>query len=326
MKTRKGTNSLIQLVVDNPVIPSTIIVIAIMLLRVPNFGTLRNWITISEQLSITAVASVGLTFVIMTGNNDLSIAANLTLASVASAIFSVWLGMGTFLPILIGLAIGTLGGMLNGFFVAKFGINAFIITLTTQLLFEGLALIITDAQTIVGIPQNYMAIAETRILGIPFLIVIMVIFFFLGYLLLSKSAFGRRLIAIGSSKRAANLAGVNVVKTQFLAFVISGFCAGCSGIMLTARVGGATSSVGANMISDIISGTVIGGNSLSGGKGSMVGTLFGVFLIGIISNGINLLGIQYSVMLIIKGVIIVYALVMDLTKNRIMSKRLLRRN
>lgn len=313
---------------SNPVFLATLILIVVMVLFVPSFATVQNIRTIAQQFSYTGIAAVGLAFVLIGGGNDLSIGANISLSSVVAALVMTRAmdGGNASVPvgILAALGTGALIGLINGLCVAKIGMNAFILTLIMQMFCDGISLIVTDSVSIGGLPHAYLAIGNSSLLGIPFPILIMLVFFICGQFALSKTAYGRRLYAVGANKQAARLVGVPVAKIQVLSFVFSGLCAASGGILLSARLGAATPSAGSNSMLEIMSAAIIGGNSLFGGKGSVVGAACGVVLLSLISNGLNLLGVSYYTTMIVKGGIILFAVALDYFNQIIRTRQMLK--
>lgn len=325
MKKTNIINRTIKWLLRNPVVIATFILIILMLLFVPSFATIQNLLTVAQQISVTGIAAVGLAYVLIGGGNDLSIGSVITFSSVMGAIVMKNIGspLGLFLGVLTALIVGMLIGLFNGIMVSKIGVNAFMMTLITQMMLEGAALMVTNATAIGGLPSSFLAIGKSKVLGIPAPLYIMLVFFIIGQYVLKKVGFGRKLYATGANKKAAKLVGIPVERIITTSFIFSGFCAASAGIVLSSRLGAATPSAGSYLLLDIMSAAIIGGNSLFGGKGSVVGAAFGVLLLGLISNGLNLLGVSYNATMIVKGGIILFAVVLDYLKERISAKKLL---
>ncbi len=328
MKSKKLLSSIYKFLLNNPVVIAVIIMFLLMLLFVPSFATMSNLTKLAQQISYTGIAVVGLAFVLIGGGNDLSMGANITFTSIMAAILMtryMQSSPASVLPgILIAMLFGILIGLLNGVLVAKVGVNAFMMTLIIQMLLDGISLIITGAKAIGGLPEGYIGIGTNSFLGVPIPIVVMLIFFILGQFVLKKTSYGRMLYVTGANKQAARLVGIPVERILIIAFAISGFCASCGGIILSARLGAATPSSGSYIMLDIMSAAIIGGNSLFGGKGSVFGGACGVLLLGLISNGLNLLGVSYNATMIVKGVIILLAVALDYLNVQLSSRRLLK--
>jgi len=312
-----------RFLVSNPVVILAIGLTILGVFFVPGFGTVRNLLNVADQRAYIAIMTVGLTFVLICGGMDLSLANNACLTGMISALLIVRMGLNGGLGITIALALGILMGMVNGFFIARVGVDSFIMTLITELFYSGIALVLSNSTSVTGLPKGYLAIAATKLFGIPASIFIMALFFIAGFVLLQLSTFGRKLYAVGTSPHTANLSGISVTQIKFLVFTISGFCASCAGILATSRTAGALPSAGTSVMLDVIAGAVIGGCSLLGGKGNIFGSLMGVYILSIISNAIDLLGLSFNIMLFIKGMVIVFALLTAYLNERIDEKRML---
>lgn len=313
----------IGLVIKNtPIIIASFVLFVIMLLFVPRFATLDNLLSLLGQMSYLGIATVGLTFVLVGGGNDLSIGSVISITGVVAAMCMVS-GMPAVLAVVVALAAGLGIGLLNGVFVAGLGVNVFMMTLITQMLFEGIALAITSATSITGLPEAFISMPYKNILFIPVPIIIMLIVYLVGHVVLTKSVYGRKLFVTGANAKAAKLVGVSVEKVLLSAYLISGFLGALSGVIVTSRLGVGSPSSGSNIIMDVISAAVIGGNSLFGGKGSVVGTAFGVVLLGLISNGLTLLGVEWSITMVIKGLVILISVGIDVLSSKLLAKRML---
>lgn len=328
MKNRDVCRNVYRGLTSNPVFIATLILSVAMILFVPSFSTVQNIRTIAQQFSYTGIAATGLAFVLIGGGNDLSIGANISFSSIIAAqVMTRFMGAGngSVLPgILASLAAGGMIGLFNGFCVSKIGMNAFILTLITQMFCDGVSLLITNSVSIGGLPEAYIAIGTQSLFGIPLPILIMIAFFIVGQFVLAKTAYGRKLYTVGANKQAARLAGISVERIQILAFVISGVCGASAGIVLSARLGAATPSAGSNSMLEIMSAAIIGGNSLFGGKGSVVGAACGVVLLSLISNGLNLLGVSYYATMMVKGSVILLAVALDYLNQKMRTRQMLK--
>jgi len=313
----------IGLVIKNtPIIIASFVLFVIMLLFVPRFATVDNLLSLLGQMSYLGIATVGLTFVLVGGGNDLSIGSVMSITGVVAAMCMVS-GMPEGLAVIAALAAGLMIGFLNGIFVAGLGVNVFMMTLITQMLFEGVALAITNATSITGLPESFISLPYETILFVPIPIIIMLIVYLIGHVVLTKSVYGRKLFVTGANAKAAKLVGVGVEKVLLGAYLISGFLGALAGVIVTSRLGVGSPSSGSNIIMDVISAAVIGGNSLFGGKGSVVGTAFGVVLLGLISNGLTLLGVEWSITMVIKGLVILISVGIDVLSSKLLAKRML---
>ncbi|MBC8536959.1 ABC transporter permease [Feifania hominis] len=315
-----------QSFIDNPVILMLCAMVVVLIATVPSFLSWGNIVNIMKQISPTMIVAMGVTFVFISNAKDLSAASNMAFAAVVANLVMMRIGgtMGTVFGLFAAVLVGLLFGTINGFLVAKLQINPFIATLVTSLIFEGVGLVVTDAQTLSYMPKWLLMIARTNILGLPAMMVFVIVVYLIGSYVLGHTGFGRCLYAVGTSRDAAFLSGVNPVKYKMIAYWICGVCASVGGMMLSIRLGAASQGMTKTVMLDIISAVLIGGASMSGGKGSLLGTAFGVVALGLLSNGLDLLNVEYNVLTIIKGFIILIAVVMDAFKERTSDRRLIR--
>jgi len=277
-----------------------------------NFLTTGNMTNLFRQISINGIISIGMTFVIITGGIDLSVGSVLALTSTIAALLLV-----TGIPFIIVLPVvlmtGILLGMTNGFLIAKLKLQPFIVTLATMTIFRGLTYVLTDGKPISDLTDSafFSFIGRGDLFGIPVPVIIFILVFVSAYIILNKSVFGRNIYAIGGNEKAARLSGVSVNKIKMSVYVIAGFLATLAGIILLSRLNSAQPNLGVGYELDAIAAVVIGGTSLSGGRGKITGTLIGILIIGIISNGLNILGVPGFYQEIIKGLIILSAVLLD---------------
>lgn len=296
-----------------PLLALIILVVLVTALS-PDFIEPTNILNLLRQVSVNALIAFGMTFVILTGGIDLSVGSILALtgAITASLIMS---GLPGWLAVFLGVALGAIFGCFNGVLVAYGKAAAFIATLATMTIFRGATYVFTNGNPITGAKINnsffFQFIGRGYLVGIPFPIIIMAIAFAVWYVVLHKTAFGRKTYALGGNERAAFVAGVNTHKTTLLIYTISGAMAALAGMILTSRLSSAQPDAGTSYEMDAIASIVIGGTSLAGGKGRMTGTLIGALIIGVLNNGMNLLGISSFYQQIVKGVMILIAVLID---------------
>ncbi len=277
---------------------------------VPNFISSLNISNIVLQSTIIGMLALGQTFVLITGGIDLSSAYNLILAGVLGA--KVMKQAGVFVGIITMLVVGSVVGLINGLSVAKLKMVPFIVTLATQTIVLGLALLITKAITIGGLNEAFVGFTIKKLWFIPMPVVVVLVLYVIAHVYLSRGSFGRSLVAVGLNIKTSNMAGINTDRIIITSYIISGLLAGVAAILLVSKLGSAGAGmVKEDFILDNISAAVIGGASLYGGKGTAYGTAIGVLLIVIISNAMNLLGISAFTILIIKGFIILVAIIID---------------
>lgn len=297
-----------------PLVALVVLVILVTIMN-PSFLSSVNLLNLLRQVSVNALIAFGMTFVILTGGIDLSVGSTLALsgAFVAGLISS---GMSPLLAMIAGLMVGAILGMINSLLIAKGNMAPFIATLATMTIYRGLTLVYTNGNPITGIGDSFLFqfIGRGYLFGIPFPIIIMLVSFALLFVLLHKTAFGKKTYAIGGNIKAAKLAGVNTDRVQMWIYTLSGLMASLSGIILTSRLNSAQPTAGQAFEMDAIAAVVLGGTSLSGGKGRIFGTLVGALIIGTINNGLNLLGVSSFYQQIVKGIVIIIAVLLDRKK------------
>jgi ribose transport system permease protein len=285
-----------------------IILFALTAVLAPVFFNVQNILNVARQASITGVVAVGMTFVILTGGIDLSVGAILAVVGVC---FAMMIKQGFPIPLamIVAMLIGIVMGLVNGFGITFFGVQAFIMTLATMAIGEGLALLLSN-----GTPISFMidsdildVIGNGSVLGVPGPVVIFAASAIIAGLVLRYLTFGRFVYGIGGSLEAARLSGVKTTRILLIVYAISGLCASISGLMTTARLFVGHPTAGAFIMLDSIAAVVIGGTSLMGGRGSIVGTVAGVALLAMVANLLNLLGVSPFHQQIAKGLIIIIA-------------------
>jgi ribose transport system permease protein len=277
----------------------------------PYFLTIPNLLNVVRQVSIIAVISFGMTMVILTGGIDLSVGSMLAFAGAISAGMMVNSGLNVFLAIFLGLAAGTALGLFNGIAVAKAKLPAFIVTLAMMTVARGFTLIYTNGRPISGFNETFRFFGAGYLSRIPIPVVIMFILLIVIYILLKKTPLGRYIYAIGGNETATKLSGINTDKIKIAVYALNGFLAAVSGIILTSRLNSAQPMAGEGYELDAIAAVVLGGTSLSGGSGSVVGTIIGALIIAVLNNGLNLLNVSSFYQLVAKGAVILLAVFLD---------------
>jgi ribose transport system permease protein len=281
----------------------------ILFIATPYFFTSSNLLAIALAASVTALLAIGETFVIILGEIDLSVGAMLGFTSVITAL--VLPDAGLFWGLLAGLGAGAGAGLINGLLVTKVNMPSFIATLASLSILSGLTLYLTKGNP-VGISSDaFRLIGTGRILGVPAPIWILLVCAVLFGILLARSRFGRQVYATGDNFEAAHLSGMPVDRVKVAAFVISGVLAGIAGFILAARLGTAQPSAGKGLELTAIAAVIIGGTSLLGGRGAVVGTVIGALLLGTIDNGLNLLNVSPFLQDVVKGAVILFAVFID---------------
>jgi len=282
----------------------------------PRFVTASNLLTMLRQISMYGIASIGMTFVIMLGDIDLSTGSIISFVNIICAYFMVNMGMNMIAAILISLVISILIGLLNGFMVSTIGMPALIATFAVQTAFQGLTLIICGGLPINGFTENFRVIAQSYVSIVPTPVIIMVACFAVGSFILNKTYFGRYFYAVGGNVEAAKLSGIRVGRIKYLVFAISGFFAGLAGIVMLSRTNSGMSNAGLGFEFKVITCVVLGGVSVTGGFGKMSGVVAGTFIIGALENGMVLMNINSYVQSIVMGVVLALAVGFDCIQKR----------
>lgn len=281
------------------------------------FLTWGNWTNIIRQTAINGILAVGVTFVILTKGIDLSVGAVMALAGAVGASLATSSNPHNIVLVLFAAcAVGAVLGWLNGAAVAKLSLPPFVVTLGMLSVARGLTYIYTDGQPIPNLSDPLLWLGSGSLLGIPVPIILLVLVFGVCWFVLRHTVFGRHVYAVGGSERSAATSGIQVSRVITLAYVVSGLLAALAGMVLTARTTAALPQAGVAYELDAIAAVVIGGTSLSGGKGTLVGTLFGALIIGTINNGLDLMGVSSYYQQVVKGLIIVGAVMLDASRRK----------
>lgn len=284
----------------------------------PSFLSVTNIMNILKQNAVTGVVALGFALVLIGGTFDMSVGSNLTLCAVVSLMLQEHIGA---LPaVLIALAVGVAVGLINGFIISALNGNSgdsFIITFGMLTLLQGLALIITKGNMVSGSKDPvYGFIGDGNIAGIPFSFILFVIFAIIVGVVLSKTTGGRKVYYMGANCDAARLSGIDTKETRLLVYVVSGLMAAIAAIMLTGRTNGTTPTAGQNMEFDAVTAIVVGGVSIKGGEGSIIHVVIGILIMGLIGNIMNIIGISSQNQLVVKGVVLVLAVILDNIKKK----------
>lgn len=335
----KGLNKSKSNILDKLLNYALYIILVIMIIGViiidPSFISIKNFTNILSQASTRAILAMGVAGLIVLQGTDLSAGRILGLAGIVSAsllqdinytsrMYPDLPQLPLILPLLVAIAIGVIFALINGFGVAKLKLHAFIITLGTQLIAYGMALIYIDrpplgAQPIAGLDDRYVSLVKGAFkigtVEIPYLIIYAAIIAIIMAFIWNKTTLGKNMFAIGGNPEAAAVSGVNITKNIMLVYLISGILYGIAGFLEVARIGSATSITGQNYELDAIAACVIGGVSFSGGVGTIPGVLIGVIILQFINYGLNFIGVNPYFQIIIKGLIIIVSVSIDVRKN-----------
>lgn len=292
-----------------------VLIIIVLSVVTTDFLTVSNIFNVLRQISINALIAFGMTFVILTGGIDLSVGSILALSSALTAGLMAG-GMDTPLAVLIGLLAGAAMGAFNGVIISKGKVAPFIATLATMTIFRGLTLVYTEGRPITGLNPDFAILGKGFFLEIPMPVIWMLISFAILYFILRHTTFGRHVYALGSNEEATRLSGISTTKVKVKVYAISGLFAAISGIILTSRLNSAQPTAGTSYELDAIAAVVLGGTSLSGGNGWIVGTLIGAMIIGVLDNGLNLLNVSSFYQSVVKGAVILLAVLLDRSKSK----------
>lgn len=303
---------------------SLIVLIVTFSLSSGNFFQFSNIVGILFSTAVIGVLALGSTFVIITGGIDLSVGTVMTLSAVMTGVFITFWDVPVPLGILGGILTGALCGLISGTAVAKLKIPSFIATLAMMMIAKGLALVISGAKPIYfNDDEIFMEVAQGSILGsiipgfdIPNAVLIFFIAAFLGYIILSKTIVGRYNFALGSNEEATRLSGVNVNYWKIVIYTLTGAFTGLAGVLMASRLNSANPALGAGYELEAIAAVVIGGTSLSGGKGTIVGTVIGALIMSVLTNGLRILSVPQEWQTVVVGIVIILAVYADILRRR----------
>ena len=274
------------------------------------FLSLANFMNIFQQVAVVAIAAFGMTWVILLGEIDLSVGSIIAVAGMVGA-QSLALGTGFPAALLITIIAGAILGAVNGLLTARLLLPSFIVTLATMSIYRGLVSLPTGGAPLMISDPNWQAIGASHFLGVPLIIWILLVLFLLNHILLSMTVFGRQTYLTGGNREAALYSGIRVGRVKIIVFTLSGIMSAIAGILLSSRLYSAQTNAGVSYELDAIAAAVLGGTSLSGGVGTIPGTLIGALIIGVLNNGMNMLSIHYFIQLVVKGVVILVAVWLD---------------
>jgi len=281
----------------------------------PHFTEVGNVLNVLKQVSITAILAAGMTLVILTGGIDLSVGSTLALSGVVSVMITN-AGVHPVIAMLAGAAVGYAAGAINGYFTAVPKLPSFIVTLGSMTYLRGLAYVISGGYPLVLTNGTFKFVGAGYILGIPTPIYVMAIVYIIMFFVLKYTMFGRQVYAIGGNEEAARLTGIKVERTLINVYSISGMLAGVAGVVMAGRLFSGQPMVGLGAELDAIAAVILGGTSFAGGFGRIQGTIIGVLIMGVLTNGLTLLNVDYYWQLIVKGGVIVVAVLLDRLRSR----------
>lgn len=288
-----------------------VLLVAVLAVISPPFFTAYNLIDILRQISVIGILAVGQTVVIITAGIDLSVGSMLALSAVMAASFAHPGQYPLIVPLMVGVGAGLACGALNGFLIAKSRLAPFIVTLGMMTAARGMALVYTSGRPVFNLSNAYNEIGTGYFVGIPLPVVIFVVVVLLGIFMLHYTRFGRYVYAVGGNDLAAKVSGINTERILIAVYILQGVLAGVAGIVLSSRVMSASPALGEGYELDAIAAAVIGGTSLMGGVGTITGTVVGALIIGVMNNGLDMLNVSSYWQQIVKGAIIVLAVLLD---------------
>ena len=315
--TSKNVN-IKELLVKYKSLLGLVLLIAVVSILNPSFLSPKNIMNILRQTSVNAVIAAGMTFVILTGGIDLSVGSILGISGAVCSSILVS-GQNVVIAVLAALVVGAVVGFLNGFIISKGKLQPFIATLATMTVLKGLTLVYTNGNPITlgsnELAMSFGKIGGGTILGIPTPAMIMILVFMVCYYILHNTKMGRYTYALGSNEEATKLSGLNTDKIKIWVYTISGILASIAGIIITSRLYSAQPTAGSGYELDAIAAVVLGGTSLNGGKGKITGTIIGALIIGVLSNALNILDVSSYYQTMVKGAVILLAVLLDRKSN-----------
>lgn len=294
-----------------------LVMVVVLSLISDRFLTTSNIINVLRQISVNAIIAFGMTVVIIGAGIDLSVGSLLALVGVVAALLVTTTNLPVLLVLLIALGVGAALGLFNGIVIGYAGVAPFIVTLAGLTIFRGVTLVLTDGKPVSGLPPIFGQLGYGTFLKVPMPIWIMLGVLLVSHVLLRHTAIGRAIYAVGGNVEAARLSGIPVRRILTFTYVYSGFATAIAALVLTGRLNSAQPTAGQAFELDAIAAVVVGGTSLFGGRGSVWGTLVGALIIGVINNGMNLLNVSSFYQQIVKGGVILLALLVD----RVLSNR-----
>lgn len=301
----------IELLRKSAILFVLLLVILVFSIMAPNFRTLSNLVVILRQVSILSIVSVGMALVLISGGIDLSVGAQIAMVGVVTSLSAVNWGISPVLSLIIGLALGALIGFVNGVIITSTRMPAMIATLAMMTLIRGAGFIICQGNSIYKIPEWYKVFAQGYVGPIPVPVIIMFAVLLIGAFLLNFTYIGRYFYAVGSNEEATRLSGLNINKIRILAYTICGFLTAIAGIVMMSRVNSGQPKVGDGYEMDVLTACVVGGVSITGGEGKIFRVFLGVLIIGVLSNGLTIIGVDEYWQQVAKGLVLMLAVGFD---------------
>lgn len=306
-RQRKSVSSLLQIA---GILPILIIICILFAFLSPNFLTAGNFVNIFRQASINIVLATGMTFVILTGGIDLSVGSILAVSAVVSVLVSLLPSLG-WAGAIAGLLTGLLLGLVNGSLITFLNVPPFIVTLGSLTALRGIAFLVANGTTVLNRDLNFAWVGNNYVGPVPWLVIIALLTVVVSWFVLRQTVLGVQIYAVGGNDRAARLTGIKVNRVLLFVYGVSGLLAGLAGIMSASRLYSATGMLGQGYELDAIAAVILGGTSFTGGIGTIGGTLLGALIIAVLNNGLTLLNMSYFWQLVVKGLVIIVAVMID---------------
>lgn len=277
----------------------------------PSFINANNLINVVRQISMLGIASVGMTFAMLVGGIDLSIGSQMSMVAVICSIMMTKGNINPCIASILCIILTSAVGFFNGIIISKIKMPPLIVTLSTMIIIEGVAFIISKGIPIFGFPQGFSVLGQGYIGIIPIPVIIMIVILIIGAVILNKTYIGRYFYSIGGNEEASRLSGIDVDKIKCLAYTLSGLFAGISGVILLSRTNSGQPTMGKGFEFDVLTAVVLGGVSVNGGVGKISNVISGILIIGVLNNGLVLMGMNTYVQSVIKGIVLLIAVAFD---------------
>ena len=321
MKEKKKIKVLVDtLTKSNKAALIVVILAVIMSFLSPAFLTSYNIMNVLRQVAVTVIVGTGFCVIIACGDLDLSVGSVMALVGVVVAKLMVS-GVAVPIAIIVGIIIGMCCSSLNAFIINTFNVPGFVVTMAVSNIFRGAVYLITGMSPIINLPASFNFIGQGKIAGIPVSVLIMLVLVCVGSFVIKRTKMGRHVLAAGGNREGSRVCGINVKKVRYEAYMIMGFCAAVAAIVLTARTASAQVGAGVNIELDAIAACVIGGTPLSGGSATVVGTVFGCLVVGVVNNGLNLLGVNSNWQYVVKGILLIIAIITDVLSTKFLVSK-----
>ncbi|MBC8535982.1 ABC transporter permease [Feifania hominis] len=320
LSRRKTGVGLLEFAMNNKALLIAVVLVVIASILSPNFFTTRNIFNILRQISASVVLGAGFTLVLASGNLDLSVGLMLGMIGIIMAKLDTQLHVPFPAMIVICVVVGVICGAINGSIISWFKLPAFVVTLATGQIFKGINYVVSNTSAISGLTGGFEKVGQGYIGPVPIPVYIMLAVSLAVGIVFYKTAFGRRILAVGGNPDAARVSGLNLSALRIGVYAIMGACVAIASLIVTSRALSAQPAAGQGMEMDAIAAVVIGGTPIGGGFGKPEGTIFGCIIIGLINNILNLMSVDTNWQLLFKGVIILLAVLMDYSSEKVLAK------